>query len=351
MPRCRNLAALLVLRTILMTMLLATTAAFPAEAVSVETFVIAIGGQTQPLPGFACTTFAPASPGIAFFVNTTPSVPLDGLANCGIAGLFRTIQLASNGPSSDTTSLSTSFAQNTFSGSSLALARIGGVLAEAHATFLGPSNSLITEGAASYALFEDRLTATSPSVAAGTPGTIRMRFSIAGELSVTGPPPFSSVADVELNYSVGSSGSFLLMRAQATRADLVPFATSGTGAPLAGFTLAPGSFSGAGEVDSFQLPITWGSPFAVKMGLLAGAIPGSGATTDVDFSQGATLTGIQLFANGVPIQDFSIEAESGTAYGASGVPEPTSGAMVVSGTLALVAAYRRRPLRSEHRSD
>lgn len=342
MSRIRALLVGLALRSLLLVAHFAAIPPSPAGAASVETFVIAIAGQTEALPGFACTTFGPATPGIAFFLNVTPSVPTDGLANCGIDGGFRTITLASAGPTSDATSLSNAFAQNSFSGSTLALARAGSVLAEAHATFLGPSNSLITEGSASYGLFTDRLTVSSPSVAPGTTGSIRLRFTIEGALSVSGPPPASSTADVEINYSVAGGPSFLLMRAQATRSDLTPFATTGTGAPLAGFTLAPGSFSGAGDVDSLPLAITWNTPFDLKMGLLAGAIPGTGATADVDFSQAATLTGIELLANGLPIHDFTITSESGTTYGANGVPEPATGAMLVSGSVALIALGLRR---------
>lgn len=312
-----------------------------APAVSVETFVIAVGGQSQVGPGLTCTTFGPASPGIAFFANATPGVPIDGLGPCGVAGLFRTTTLASDGPLSDATSLSTAFAENTFAGNSLALARTGSVLAEAHATFTGPSNSQTVEGAAAYGVATDRLTATSPSVAAGAPGSIRLRFTVDGALSIAGPTPVGGTADVEINYSVAGGPSFVLMRAQASRSDVVPFAITGTGAPLTGFNLEPGSFSGVGEVGSLALPIIWGSPFDFKFGVLTGAIPGTGATADVDFTRGATLTGIELFANGVPVQDFSIASESGTAYGANGVPEPLSGVMLAAGVLLLGVVHRR----------
>jgi len=350
MPSIPSCIASSIRRGALALLLVAAGSPGVARAASVETFVIAIAGQTEALPGFACTVFGPATPGIGFFLNATPNVPVDGLGNCGIAGGFRTTTLAGGGPLDDTRALTTAFEQNTFTGSTLALARTGSVLAEAHATFTGPSNSLIAEGAASYALFEDALTATSPSVAPGTTGTIRLRFTVAGALSVAGPPPFSSTADVELNYSVGGGPSFILMRAQASRADLLPFATSGNGAPLTGFTLAPGSFAGAGTVDALDQPITWGTPFALKFGLLAGAIPGTGATADVDFTEGATLTGIQLFANGVPVHDFAIASDSGTPYDANGVPEPAGAALVSAGTLALALVGRRRDLRANGRT-
>jgi len=310
-----------------------------ARAVASETFVLAIGGQSVAEPGFACTVFGPATPAIAFFSNPGPGVPIDGLDHCGIAGGFRTTTVPTHGPISDTTSLSTTFnsGANSFVGSSLALARSGSVLARAQATFTGPANGLLVEGAQTYATFDDTLTPASPSVAPGTNGTVRLRFTVSGSMSVAGPPPFASTADVELNYRVNAGPSFVLMRAQLTRADLPPFAIAGTGAPLVGFTSGAGSFAGSGEVDTFEQPFVWGSPFDLKFGLLAAAIPGTGGTATVDFSQAATLTGIQLFANGQPVHDFAIASASGTAYTANGVPEPGVASMLACGVAALAA--------------
>lgn len=323
---------------------LATSTA--AHAATVETYVLTIGGQSQLGPNFACTTFGPATPGLSFFANLGPGIPTEGLAFCGVGGGFRTTTLAGRGPLSDSRSLSNTFnnGANAFSGTALALARTGSVLASSDATFTGSSNSLITEGASSYGLFVDRLTASSPSVAAATAGTIRLTFTVDGEVSVAGPPPFNSTADVEVNYSVAGGPNYILMRAQANRSDLVPSAVFPSGAPLTGFTAAPGSFGGAGQVQSFFVPFTWGQPFDLKVGVLAASIPGSSATAHVDFSRGVTLTGIELRANEQPVSNFTITSESGTAYGPTGVPEPAIGAMTLAGVVSLAAAARRRAL-------
>lgn len=316
----------------------------PAHATSVETFVLTVGGQSQLGPNFACSTFGPATPALGFFLNLGPGIPAEGLAFCGIAGGFRTTTLAGGGPVSDARTLSTTFnnGANTFSGAALALARAGSALASSNATFTGSSNSLIDEGAASYGLFVDRLTASSPHVAPATAGTIRLTFTVDGQLSVAGPPPFGATADVEVNYSVAGGPSFILMRAQATRSDVVPFATSGTGAPLTGFTAAPGSFGGVGQVQSLPLAFTWGQPFDLKAGVLATSIPGPGMSAQVDFTRGATLTGIELQANGQPVVDYTITSESGTTYGPTGVPEPTLGATTFACVASLAALARRR---------
>jgi hypothetical protein len=316
----------------------------PAQATSVETYVLTIGGQSQLGPNFACATFGPATPALSFFANVGPGIPTEGLAFCGIGGGFRTTTVAGAGPLSDSRSLSTTFnnGANAFSGTALALARAGSVLASSNATFTGPSNSLIDEGASSYGLFVDRLTASSPSVAAATAGAIRLTFTVDGVVSVAGPPPLNATADVEVNYSVAGGPSFILMRAQANRSDLVPFAASGTGAPLTGFTAAPGSFGGAGQVQSFLVPFTWGQPFDLKVGVLAAAIPGPGMSALVDFTRGVTLTGIELQANGQTVTDFTITSESGTSYGPNGVPEPATSAMTLAGVASLAGLARRR---------
>lgn len=323
---------------------LALLAPMAAWAVSVETFVLTIAGQSQVGPSFECTVGGPATPALTFFPNVTPGVPSDGLVPCSIAGGYRTTTVGGDGPISDARSLSTSFGtpSNTFVGSALALARAGSVLAHASGTYTGSFGSLVYEGAASYGIFEDRLTATSPSVANGTPGTIRLTFDVDGEASVSGPPPFNATADVEINYSVAGGSSFTLLRAQASRSDLLPFAISGTGAPLTGFTLAPGSFSGAGQVAGLFVPFTWGQPFDLKVGVLAASIPSPNMTALVDFTGGATLTGIELRANDQPVANFAITSESGTGYGPNGVPEPSTCAMTLAGAASLAGAARRR---------
>lgn len=327
--------------------LVSVSGSSPARAASVETFVLAIGGQAQvgPPPGFACSTGGPATLALSFFANVSQGVPADGLAPCGIAGAFRTQTAPGSGPIQDSLTLSTAFnvqPVNTAASAALSRARAGSTSAQASARFAGPSNSLIYEGSTSYGIAVDTLTPTSPSVASGTPGSVRLTFTVGGALSVSGSPTAGGTADVEINYQIDSGPSFVLMRAQASSANSLPFAISGTGAPLTGFVLTPGNFSGAGAVDSFNLAFVWGQPFTLKFGVLASAIPGSDATTSVDFGYGATLTGIQLFANAQPVHDFTISSQSGTQYGAQGVPEPGLEAVAMAGSIGLVAAGRKR---------
>ena len=174
----------------------------------------------------------------------------------------------------------------------------------------------------------------------------QITFPIDGHFSIVGPPPANSLADVEINYSVAGGPSFTLMRVQANNVTDPPFVATGSGDPAVGFVSGPGFFGGAGDVKSLLLNFTWGEPFDLKFGLLASAIPTLDSTSTVDFTGGATLTGIELQANGQPVNDFTITSESGTPYGPNGVPEPAIGAMTLAGVAAMagVASRRRRPV-------
>lgn len=315
-----------------------------AHAVSVETFVLAIGGQAQVGPHLECTTAGPATPALSFFGNVTPGVPTDGLAFCGVGGDFRTKTLTTPGFLGDALTFSNTFnaGATTTSSDAFALSYVGNALARATSSFTGTVNPLLFRGAASYGLSVDRLTATSPSVLPGTSGQIRLTFAIAGQLSIVGPPPANSLADVETNYSVAGGPNFTLMRVQANNVIDPPFAVTGTGDPLVGFTSGPGVFGGAGEVRSLLVQFVWGQPFDLKYGLLASTIPTEGSTSTVDFTGGMRLSGIELRANGQPVNDFTITSESGTAYGANGVPEPALGATMLGGVASLAGLARRR---------
>lgn len=336
-------------RTLLLPTLLASLNVFPmiANATSVETFVLAVGGQSQAGPQFQCATFGPATSNLGFFINVSVGVPTNGLTTCGIAGGFRTTTAAS-GPISDSTIVSTAFNAlpgNTVNATASANARSGKVGAEAHTTFTGASNSLLVEGATSYGTFVETLDIKSPTVVAKTSGTVRLAFTVDGNLSVAGPAPFASTADVEVNYQLGNGPSFVLFRAQANSATNIPFAIAGTGAPLVGFTLAPGSFSGVGTVETFDLPIDWSTPTDLKFGVLASAQPGTGATADVNFLNSAKLTGIRAFANGQEITDFTVATGSGTIYTAQGVqiaPVPLPAGLGLLSMGMLFVGRRRR---------
>src|SRR5262245_22851935 len=91
-----------------------------AAAPLVHTYVITVGGRSQLLPNFGCSTFhAPPEEGNFFAdagVGFGVSIPTEGLATCGVGGSYRA-QDSSVGPLTDSASLTTAFDSNTFVGS------------------------------------------------------------------------------------------------------------------------------------------------------------------------------------------------------------------------------------------
>lgn len=246
-------------------MLSAVHAVSPAAAApAVETFVLAVGGQSTPTfpnpPQFACISGIAPAPVLSFFGAQGPFLPLEGLAPCNVAGDFNTTT-SPTGPLSDSRWLNipfNNFDHNTFAGATFATADYGKVGAQATGTFTGPYSNLIVEGTEAYGKFRETFTITSPSVATGTAGTVRLKFTVDGSLSVSGPPPFSSTSDVEVNYQTDAGPIFTLLRAQVTRADLQPFISVPTAfgsqvgpGVFGGFTLAAGSVSGSREFGTF----------------------------------------------------------------------------------------------------
>jgi hypothetical protein len=308
-------------------------------APEVETFVLAVGGETRAVfpnpPPFACLTYMAAPPIQAFFGVHGPFMPVDGLEPCNIAGGFE-LQSAPSGPIADSALLDVDFAnfnQNAFTGSADARAEHGLVGARSFGAFAGPASNLIVEGSAAFGKFRETFTITRPGIPNGSAGTLRMYFAIEGSLSVSGPPPFTSAGDVEVAYQQDSGPVYTLMRAQVTRSDLQPLLAVPTGfgtvfgpGEYGGFTLSAGTVSGSGEFATFPLSIVLGQPFDFALGVLAYSLPATGASVPVDFLGTARLSGIELLdAFSQPIDGFQIASGSGTLYSADGVAPQTDG--------------------------
>lgn len=298
--------------------------ASPAGAVPVlETFVLAIAGQATLGPGFQCATSGTPAPVWSFFGAAGPSIPADGLVTCDIAGGFN-FQSGAAGPLSDGRALAVAFAPfdpKSFDGSAAATADYGVLRSRSDGTFLGSLNSFVHEGTESFAKFRETLTIASPGVASGSPGWVRLWFTVGGSITVTGPPPGSSVGDFELMYQHNAGPIYLAIRAQVVRSDVAPSLIAGTSdADLSGFVVGPGSLSGSGIAPTFSLPIVFGTPFDLTVGLLTYAVPATSATVDADFSSTAVLSRIEVRdSGGQMLSEFSVASGSGTGYDASGV--------------------------------
>ena len=318
-----------------------------ATAAPVETFVMAVGGQSTLIPPFGCATFIAPSPVLDYFGALPPGLPTDGLATCKVAGGFNH-QTAAGGVLNDATALSVIFngGANSFTGSAAANAQSGKIGAKADGTFTGPSNSFIVEGANAFGKYTDPLTLHSPTVPDGTPGFATLGITVHGSLAVA----VTGTADVEVRYQQAGGPIFNLIRAQLNGA--APFVATTNGVSLTvgdvldGFTLGAGVIAGTGQINTLALPMVFGTPFDFTLGILAVASPSTNGTTTTDFFASAQVTKIEATANGQAVTDFSVTAGSGTPYDANGVvlagpgqvPEPSVLLLLGAGPVALVGA-------------
>jgi hypothetical protein len=170
-------------------------ASTPASAQPrVETFVIAVGGQSS------CWTFTTPEPVRVFFGGFGVGIPTDGVAACGIAvTMNQTTDPV--GPLSDSTSVDTAFGDSSYRGSAVAFAQYGFVSAAADGTFTGSQSSLVVDGADGYGLFKDTFTFSSPSVPPGATGFVRFSATVGGNLFSDQP----GTADVEVKPRLTSA--------------------------------------------------------------------------------------------------------------------------------------------------
>ena len=97
-----------------------------------------------------------------------------------------------------------------------------------------------------------------------------------------------------------------------------------------------GSLGGSSTFFSLDLPITWGTAWDVKVGLMAWAY----GTADANFMSTAKLTGVTLFdASHAAVNTFSLTSASGTDY-VNSVPEPASALLMLAGLAAVVWCRR-----------
>jgi len=94
-----------------------------------------------------------------------------------------------------------------------------------------------------------------------------------------------------------------------------------------------------GDVD---LPMVWGNPWNLTVGLLAQ----TNRSADASFMASAKLIDVQLFDSAHHrIDDVTLNSASGTDYlnpHVGTVPEPASWALMLTGAAALLAARRHR---------
>lgn|GEM_PF-891981 len=307
----------------------------PATAApEVDTYVLAVGGEIKAVypdpPPFACATGGTPLPVFTFFGGIGVGEPTEGWAPCNIAGGDR-LQTAPAGPLSDSTSLDVDFHNydnDHSTGSADAKADFGVLGARSYARLLATPGyaAPMEQGAEAFGKFSDTFTITSPNVANGLTGWVRFHFWIDGALTFAG----NDDVRMTVNYQQSGGPNYPLMTtgqgATGTTFISYPAGFGSVGGPgtFGGFTLTSSSSSGAGDFDTFILPITFGTPFDLTVGLMVEVTPGASLDGYSDFLSTARLSGIDVLDAGMsPVASFSVASVSGTSYDASGVHYPT----------------------------
>lgn len=300
-----------------------------ATAASLETFVLSVGGNSSGPSG--CSTFSSPAPVAAVIGPVGVAIPIGGLGPCNIAGGL-TDATAPTGPITDTRALTHAWSTINFSGDTTVMADYGNLAAESHTIYTGPTSSLTLSGAEGFGAFVDGFTITSPSVANGLSGTVTFYVTVTGGLSTSG----GGYADVELVYKVNAGPNTTMFRCQASNPAVNPFITSIGSFGLGGFTLAPGTMSGSGEVKSGATPFVFGTSFDFQLGLMAYSLPILTSTLDSDFT--AVLSGIEVRGpSNQLVTDFLVTSTSGTHYGDGGITAVGDGPRGPGATPTLIA--------------
>lgn len=312
---------------------------------SLTAFAGVVGGAGR--VGSCGGTNMPAE--LGFFALSLPFAKPEGVAACGYSGGFSTLS-ATVGPLMNSRSVApvrVEYPDNgtTFDGSANSVARYASLGASARANIsdvVGNGDALFSSLAA--ATFTDFITASSPLVADASRGFIRYQFSVDGSLSSLGAqaPFFFGDTYALLSISQDRAPTLGIMNATVGRGRLGRISN---GAPPAGWTTSMGQLSGQSTFYSLDMPMVWGTPWELKVGLLAWAY----GRADADFLTTAKITGVEMFdAARAPVTTFTLSSESGVNYAdpTTTVPEPSAFASMLLGVVGMAAVgFHRRTAR------
>ncbi len=336
------------LRRFTLALLLCTSAGSVHAQRSLSAFAGVVGGAGNGDINNGCTTYGKPTD-LAFFSFSTPFVPTGGIIPCGYSGGYSTVT-ATNGPLVNTSSLPpVTINPNLpakFDGTAGATASYGSLGAIAHAN-ISPTSTYASQALFSSigaATFTDSITAASPFVVAGANGFVRYRFSVDGTLSSLGAPAayFFGETYAVLDISQNGGPTYEILNATVRRGGS---GTISNGTPPAGWTTSTGVLGGKSTFFSLDMPITWGTTWQLKVGLLALAY----GTADANFFTTAKITGVELFdAAHAPVTTFNLNSQSGFNYAdpsapvSTTVPEPSSLAFVLLGLACIAGCSVRR---------
>ena len=274
-----------------------------ARAQSLEAFAGTIVGSPT------CASYMTATPIANFFgggQNFAVGTTGNGISDCGLLGGYQDVTAAVGPLTSPTESLTgVSLSLGTFTGSANGTADYGTMGASANGQFTGYSGGTLTE-AASFGLFDDMFTITSPDHTTGTLGTALFTFKISGSMSTAGSnATYDTNVDALLRAVIaGTPENIFHATVYPTSAEL--FACSGN---TTGLTVVAGSVSGTATCSNAgTVTFTYGVPFEIKAGLLVQATPAT--MGDATGSMTAALTGIGVSGE----SKISVSAASGTLF-------------------------------------
>jgi hypothetical protein len=313
----------------------------PAEAAEIRVITDVWGGNGNGNIAAGCTTYAPIADLQTYFGGGGFRV-LGGNAACGYTGVTSDQRAPTGALLSNQTlpPVALDTVGSSFQGKAAARASFGALGVSAQGQLTGTTDGTSAVVATGAAWFQDTLTATSPQVAPSSAGFVRYIFNLDGSLS--GDALTHGGASVQLSLRQSTGPVYDLGRVSANGGELG--VVRAIDSDTSGWVLGAGAVMGAGVFGStvhvpffgdVDLPMVWGSPWEVQVGLLATIF----RTADADFMSTAELVDIQLFdAAHVRVTDFTLNAASGTDYLAAppqGVPAPPSWALLLLGIAIL----------------
>jgi hypothetical protein len=309
-----------------------------AGASGLEAIAGAVGGQSSCSTAVTPTSISLSFGGV-FGIGTTGN----GISDCGLQGSIQD-NIATKGPLTSTNTVAATVGEGSYTGSSSASSNYGSLGVAAHGNLIGVTNTFGVAQAGGFALFNDDLTFTSPTLTNGSSGHVVYTFTISGALTTPVPtPPFASQNLAELAIRQDA------FRQSIFTATTYPDRATILGNPsYPGFTLSPGSIQGSGQFSTVAIPVTLGTAEKLTVGLAAVSYPATGATLDAHLN--AVLSGIAFYdpSNNL-LTNFSIRSASGAVYSANGVssvPIPAT-VWLFSSMLAGLALM----LKSQNRSE
>lgn len=321
----------------------------PASTTAHALVVSGLAGHTGG-PEFACASSGPQPLEGQYFGSASVGLPTEGYAYCGLAGGFQAN--SGGGISAASEAVTASFGGGTHSQTATATADYGVLKASSS----GSNSTTSTGGFVYHAGDAAAYSADTLPVPTGA-AFVQLGLGIDGSASITGNSQTLTILDYRINS--GPIYEAFIGNLVGTTSSVIGLNGTFSGyAPVAGFTVVPGSLFGSGTVTSFRTAIT-GATFDLTLALLASSFPAIANATnplntaDNSFADTSRLTSLSFFdAAGNPIAFGTLTGASGRLYDADGVhtaavggvPEPASWALLVIGFGLVGALSRRRGL-------